>query len=58
MNEDSRARTKGMVEMVTKHTCPACKGNRYLTIKDSVGRLVHKACPSCGGRGYKVTLQR
>jgi excinuclease UvrABC ATPase subunit len=47
-----------MVLMVSKSTCPACKGNRYVTVKDSGGRDLHKKCPECGGRGFKVTVQR
>jgi len=47
-----------MVKMVSKSTCPSCKGNRYVTVKDSGGRDVHKKCPSCAGRGFKVTVQR
>lgn len=44
--------------MVRKETCPSCKGDRWVTVKDSVGRNVHKKCPSCGGQGYKVRLGR
>jgi excinuclease UvrABC ATPase subunit len=44
--------------MVRKETCPACKGDRWVSVKDSAGRNVHKKCPSCGGQGYKITLQR
>jgi len=44
--------------MVTKETCPACKGNRWVTVKDSGGRDLHKKCPHCGGQGFKVKLTR
>ena len=44
--------------MVRKETCPACKGDRWVSVKDATGRSKHKKCPSCGGQGYKITLQR
>jgi DnaJ-class molecular chaperone len=47
-----------MVLMVTKSTCPACKGNRYVTVKNTDGRDINKKCPDCGGRGFKVTVHR
>jgi excinuclease UvrABC ATPase subunit len=47
-----------MVLMVSKSTCPACKGNRYVKVQDSAGHDVNKKCPQCGGRGFKVTVQR
>lgn len=50
--------TEEMVLMVSKSTCLACKGNRYVTVKDSSGRDLHRKCPECGGRGFKVTVQR
>ncbi len=31
--------------MVSKSTCPACKGNRYVKVKDSAGHDVNKKCP-------------
>jgi excinuclease UvrABC ATPase subunit len=47
-----------MTLMVRKETCPACKGNRWLTVKDTSGRDVHRKCPTCGGQGYKISVQR
>lgn len=44
--------------MVSKSTCPACKGNRYVRVKDSAGRDIDKKCPHCAGRGFKVMVQR
>jgi len=44
--------------MVSKKTCPACKGNRYVAVKDSAGHDLHKKCPECAGRGFKVTVTR
>jgi hypothetical protein len=48
---------KEMIGMVRKETCPACKGNRWMTIKDGAGRDIHRKCPVCGGQGYKIRLQ-
>lgn len=42
--------------MVTKQTCPACKGNRWIVVKDAGGRQLNKKCPHCGGQGFKVRL--
>ncbi|HEY5471963.1 MAG TPA: hypothetical protein VIK32_02105 [Candidatus Limnocylindrales bacterium] len=47
-----------MIQMVRKETCPACKGNRWVTLKDSAGRDIHRKCPQCGGQGFKVRLTR
>ena len=44
--------------MVSKSTCPACKGNRYVQVKDSAGRDVNKKCHVCGGRGFKIEVRR
>ena len=44
--------------MVNKSACPSCKGNRYVKVKDSAGRDLHKKCPECGGRGFKVSVHR
>jgi excinuclease UvrABC ATPase subunit len=49
---------KEMNDMVHKETCPACRGNRWITVKDSTGHDVHKKCPQCGGQGYKVHIKR
>ena len=46
-----------MTDMVRKETCPSCKGNRWVTVKDSGGHDVHKKCPSCGGQGFKIRVQ-
>jgi DnaJ-class molecular chaperone len=46
-----------MIEMVRKETCPACKGNRWVTLKDTQGRDLHRKCPVCGGQGYKIRLE-
>jgi excinuclease UvrABC ATPase subunit len=45
-----------MIEMVRKETCPACKGNRWVTVKDSSGSDVHRKCPACGGQGFKIRV--
>jgi len=42
--------------MVTRTTCPACKGNKYVTVTLSDGRRDHRRCPECGGAGYKVRI--
>lgn len=42
--------------MVRKETCPHCKGNRYVEVKDTHGKPAHIRCPHCGGNGYKVRL--
>jgi len=46
------------MDVVRKETCPACKGNRWVTLKDQTGRDVNRKCPSCGGQGYKIRLAR
>lgn len=47
-----------MIGMLRKETCAACNGNRYVTVKSTGGQHVHKKCPSCGGVGFKVRVQR
>lgn len=44
--------------MVHKEPCPACKGNRYVTVQSTAGQQVHKKCPKCGGNGFTVRLHR
>lgn len=39
--------------MVVKETCEKCKGNRVVTVE--AGK--HVACPSCGGKGYRVGIR-
>ena len=51
------ATAQEMIAVVRKETCPACKGDRWVTLKDAAGREVHKKCPSCGGQGFKIRLQ-
>ena len=43
--------------MVRKETCPSCKGNRWVTVRDAAGRDVHKKCPACGGQGFKLQVK-
>jgi DnaJ-class molecular chaperone len=45
-----------MIEMVRKETCPACKGNRYVTVKNPSGHEVPRKCPTCGGQGFRVRI--
>ena len=52
----STAIAREMIEMVRKETCPTCKGNRWVTVKDPAGRDVHRKCPQCGGQGFKLRL--
>jgi DnaJ-class molecular chaperone len=47
-----------MIDMVRKETCPECKGNRWVTVKDTAGANLHKKCPHCGGQGFKIKLTR
>jgi len=47
-----------MVQMMHKEPCPACKGNRYVTVQATSGQRVNKKCPKCGGNGYTVRLER
>jgi len=47
-----------MIGMIRKETCPACKGNRYITVQAAAGHNVHKKCPACGGNGFTVRLHR
>ena len=47
-----------MIAVVHKETCPACKGNRWITVKDNAGHDIHKKCPQCGGNGFKVSIRR
>ena len=42
--------------MVRKETCTECKGNRWVTVKGTGGKDVHRKCPNCGGQGYKVRI--
>ena len=56
--DSGKSRRKEMIQMVRKETCPACKGNRWVTLKDSAGRDIHRKCPQCGGQGFKVRLTR
>lgn len=45
--------------MVSRETCPHCKGNRYVSVEKSpkdTGRWIK--CPTCGGQGYKVRLTK
>jgi hypothetical protein len=44
--------------MVRKETCPVCRGDRWLTVKDNTGKNIHRKCPGCGGQGFKVKLTR
>jgi len=44
--------------MMHKEPCPACKGNRYVTVQATSGQRVNKKCPKCGGNGYTVRLER
>ena len=53
-----RSHRREMMDVVRKETCPACKGNRWVTLKDQTGRDVNRKCPSCGGQGYKIRLAR
>ncbi len=58
MDGNQALHAEEMILMVSKCTCPACNGNRYVTVKDATGRDVHKKCPQCAGRGFKVTVRR
>lgn len=43
--------------MVRKETCPACKGNKYIHVTTSDGRVKHAECPHCGGHGFNVRVE-
>lgn len=42
--------------MVKKETCPHCKGDKIVRVTASDGRMKMRACPECGGQGYKVKM--
>ncbi|MBC7265552.1 MAG: hypothetical protein H5T75_01035 [Coriobacteriia bacterium] len=42
--------------MVTRTTCPACKGNKYVSVTRSDGKNDYRRCPECNGAGYKVRV--
>ncbi|MCL4078267.1 hypothetical protein MX659_01405 [Coriobacteriia bacterium Es71-Z0120] len=42
--------------MVTRTICPACKGNKYVSVTRADGKRDHRRCPECGGAGYKVRI--
>ncbi len=44
--------------MVTKVTCPSCKGNKFVRVTTSMGEPKVRACPACDGRGYQVRIVR
>jgi DnaJ-class molecular chaperone len=44
--------------MVRKETCSHCKGNRHVRVVKTDGKDSWVKCPSCGGQGYKVRLER
>jgi DnaJ-class molecular chaperone len=44
--------------VVTKQTCPKCKGGRYISVTTPVGREKLQKCPDCGGQGYKIRVTR
>lgn len=55
--QDSRGTVpEEAIEMVHKETCPHCKGNRYVEVKDPRGKSAHIRCPHCRGAGYRVRL--
>ena len=44
--------------MVTKVTCPACKGNKVVSVRLATGSQQHRPCPACNGAGYQVKIAR
>lgn len=43
--------------MVRKETCTKCKGNKYVEVNTSDGRIKHAECPRCGGNGFNIRVQ-
>lgn len=44
--------------MLTRTTCPVCKGNKYVVVTRTDGTRDHRRCPECSGTGYKVQITR
>lgn len=42
--------------MVSRIICPACKGNKYVSVTRADGTRDHRRCPACNGVGYKVRV--
>jgi DnaJ-class molecular chaperone len=42
--------------MVTRETCPQCKGNKVVYIERPTGASEWRQCPACNGTGFKVRI--
>lgn len=42
--------------MVRKETCPACRGNRVITVEPQPGIKEWRPCNGCNGTGYLVRV--
>lgn len=40
--------------MVTKETCPVCKGNKVVSVERQNGAKEWRPCHGCNGTGYQV----
>ncbi|MHB1324363.1 MAG: hypothetical protein ACYCXZ_08550 [Coriobacteriia bacterium] len=42
--------------MVTKETCPVCKGNKFVEIERTPGSKDRRQCHGCNGTGFRVRV--
>lgn len=42
--------------MVSKQTCPRCKGNKVVYVTTSDGHHKNTTCPQCGGNGFQIKV--
>ena len=42
--------------MVSRRSCPNCRGDKYLKVSVSSGQVEYRKCPLCNGTGYTISI--